>query len=131
MAQQTRIVSGLIVEDQKVLLCFRINTKHFPLHWSLPVGHIESHENEQDALRRELFEELAIQVIDSVKLTTLYDNENEIEHSVYRVSDWRGQIKNREPHLCQKIGWFSFNELPTPLTPPTQTILSGIDYEQD
>ncbi|MCW8880632.1 MAG: NUDIX domain-containing protein [Kangiellaceae bacterium] len=126
MDYSVRIVSGVIIQNDHVLLCLRKNTKDYSAHWAFPVGHIEDNENEQDALRRELYEELGIQVIDSVKITTLYDNELSIEHTVYHVSEWRGELINREPHLCEQIKWFLLDQMPSPLTPPTMTIMESL-----
>ena len=126
MDYSVRIVSGLIIQDDCVLLCLRKNTKDYSGYWALPAGHIEKHENEQDSLRRELFEELDIQVIDSVKITTLYDNALKIEHAVFNVAEWRGQVFNKEPHLCAQIGWFPLDHLPSPLTPSSLTIIESL-----
>jgi len=121
-----KIVSGLILEEDSILLCLRKNTLVFDGYWSLPVGHCEKGENEVDTLRRELYEEIGIQVIDSEFVTRLFDNEEGIEHAVYKVLDWRGGISNREPELCADIGWFSINKLPEPLTPASQIIVKGL-----
>jgi len=121
-----KIVSGVLIQEDKVLLCLRANTLHYANHWAFPVGHVEAKENDVDALRRELFEELAIQVIESEYLATLYDNQQRIQHTVFQVIEWRGEVANNEPHLCKQVAWFDLAHLPQPLTPATQTILQGI-----
>lgn len=121
-----KIVSGAIIEEGSILLCLRKNTQVYDGHWSLPVGHCEISENGVDTLRRELYEEIGIQVIDSEFVTRLFDNEKGIEHLVYRVLDWRGGITNREPELCEDIGWFPLDAPPQPLTPATQIIIEGL-----
>ncbi len=122
----TQIVSGLLLKNDQCLLCLRKNTGVFDGHWALPVGHREAGENEIDTLRRELFEELAIQLIDAMQLSRLFDNEKQIEHSVYQVLDWRGELVNNEPQLCAKVDWFCLNDLPSPLTPATAKVLKSL-----
>lgn len=121
-----KIVSGILRRSDKVLLCLRRNTLHFPDYWSLPVGHVEKGENTIDALRRELFEELGVQMLNGEMLTRLFDNEQNIQHTVYQVIEWRGKIENHEPELCAAVDWFSIDNLPKPLTPATLTILQSI-----
>lgn len=123
MTHQINLVSGIIYRDDKVLLCLRKNTRDYFDHWSLPMGHLKKNESAIDALRREMFEELAVQVIDADLLTTLYDNSKSICHSVYFITDWQGEIKNLEPDLCEEINWFSSSQYPSPLTFVTKNIL--------
>lgn len=126
MDYSIRIVSGVIIQNDQILLCLRKHTKDFSGYWAFPVGHVEDSENEQDTLRRELYEELGIQVIDSEKITTLYDNALGIEHAVYNVAEWRGELINKEPDLCEQIKWFRLEQMPSPLTPSTMTILESL-----
>lgn len=122
-----KIVSGVLQQEQQVLLCLRKNTEFYPDYWAFPVGRVEAGENFIDALRRELFEEIGVQMLNCENLTTLYDYEQNIEHVVYKVSEWRGEIDNMEPEFCQSVEWFSLDSLPSPLTPATQNILKSLE----
>ncbi|MET1254788.1 NUDIX domain-containing protein [Aliikangiella maris] len=122
----TSIVSGLFEQNNSVLLCLRKNTRHFPGFWTFPVGHVEKSENLEDALRRELYEELGIQLIDCESLMTLIDNQENIRHTIFRVTDWRGKIDNKEPELCAQIEWFDLAQLPTPITPWCLTVINSL-----
>lgn len=122
-----KIVSGVLQQEQQVLLCLRKNTEFYPGYWAFPVGRVEVGENFIDALRRELFEEIGVQMLNCENLTTLYDYEQNIEHMVFKVSEWRGEIDNMEPELCQSVEWFSLDSLPSPLTPATQNILKSLE----
>ena len=121
-----KIVSAILQSEGLILLCLRGKTKHSPEQWSLPVGHVEVGENNIDALRRELFEEIAVQLIDCELFTTLFDNSLNVENNIYHILEWRGVIKNLEPDLCTQIDWFSKDNLPSPLTKPTATVLKGL-----
>ena len=129
MAEYLKLVSGVLHRADKVLLGLRKNTQYYPGYWGLPGGRLESGENFVDALRRELFEEVGVQMIDGENITTLYDHELQIEHEVFSVIEWRGEPKNLEPELCEEIQWFSFDNLPEPITPASQKIIDSLKRE--
>ncbi|MDH5433611.1 MAG: NUDIX domain-containing protein [Gammaproteobacteria bacterium] len=131
MAQDsyTTIVSAVIQQDDQFLLALRKNTRFFPDHWAFPVGRVEPNENDVDAMRRELYEELGIQMLDCDYLTTLYDHNEKIQHTVFLILDWAGEVINQEPLLCEKIDWFELENLPSPLTPATQNIITSLEQD--
>jgi 8-oxo-dGTP diphosphatase len=57
-----RVVAALIRKDKKVLLTQRWPGKHLGLTWEFPGGKVESGETDEEALKRELEEELGIEV---------------------------------------------------------------------
>ena len=117
-----KIISGILQREHRVLLGLRKNTSAYPDYWAFPAGHLESGESSREAMTRELFEELGIEVITAAHLCTLTDPAESIQHFVYRVTDWRGEPRNLEPEVCAGLGWFCSDQLPEPLTPATQTI---------
>ena len=50
----TRVVAGLIVRNDEILICQRTKHQSMPLKWEFPGGKIEAGEQPRDALRREL-----------------------------------------------------------------------------
>ena len=56
------VVAGLIVRDGKLLIAQRPGDKHMGGRWEFPGGKIEKGESPEAALRRELSEELGIEV---------------------------------------------------------------------
>ena len=59
------VVAGIFIShDKSILLAQRSAEKSFPLQWEFPGGKIEEGENSESALKRELFEELNIEVND-------------------------------------------------------------------
>jgi len=58
------VAVGIIVRNGEVLACQRRRTARYPLKWEFPGGKIEVNESPLEALRRELREELAIEVRD-------------------------------------------------------------------
>ncbi|WP_104430969.1 NUDIX domain-containing protein [Kineococcus xinjiangensis] len=60
-----RVVAGDLIEADRVLLALRsARRRAYPKAWALPGGHLEPGESEVETLRRELREELRIDVRD-------------------------------------------------------------------
>ena len=71
------VVAGLIVQEGLLLVCQRKENATFPFKWEFPGGKVESDEGHEDALRRELMEELGIRA----------DNLSEIFRHTHKYSD--------------------------------------------
>ena len=57
-----RIASGLLQDGNNVLLIQRNNTRFYDRYWAFPGGRVESNENLESAIRRELQEEVGVTV---------------------------------------------------------------------
>jgi 8-oxo-dGTP diphosphatase len=60
--RQIRVVAAQIERDGKYLITQRKPSSSLPLLWEFPGGRVEEAESDQDALRRELREEMEIDV---------------------------------------------------------------------
>ncbi len=84
-------------EDGQVLLCQRPPGKSYALQWEFPGGKLEPGETAEEALRRELMEELAIEATVD---TLLYEQVSEYSDGgtfavgYYLVHEWMGEIRN-------------------------------------
>ncbi len=58
--EPVRVVAGALVDNGKVLLARRKSCVAGTGHWELPGGKVEPGETDEQALRRELFEELSV-----------------------------------------------------------------------
>lgn len=56
------VVAALIQRDGRILICQRRRNDAFPLKWEFPGGKVKPGENPQQALARELQEELSVAV---------------------------------------------------------------------
>jgi 8-oxo-dGTP diphosphatase len=108
-----RVAVALLVRDSSVLMGERRPDKVYPLHWEFPGGKIEAGETAQDALRRELREELGIEMADAIlwdsEIAT-YSNGMTYGISYFLVRSWNGEISNME---FNRVEWISNEVLPT------------------
>jgi len=107
-----RVVAGIIVQDDTLLVCQRTRHQTMPLKWEFPGGKIEEGEQPRDALRRELEEELGIlaTIGDEVaRIQHEYPNGGIVELRFYVVREYRGELENR---IFREIRWAKPEELP-------------------
>jgi 8-oxo-dGTP diphosphatase len=105
------VVAGLIVRDGRVLICQRSATSKFPLKWEFPGGKVETGEDRSEALRRELREELAIDVEESNEFSRYvhyYKDMAPVELRFFQVTRYRGEVKNL---IFQQIVWAQVRNL--------------------
>lgn len=60
--RHVRVVGAMIERNGRYLITQRPPTASLPLLWEFPGGRVEEGESDEDALRRELREEMAIEV---------------------------------------------------------------------
>lgn len=99
------VVAGVIIRDGRVLICQRSAAAKFPLKWEFPGGKVEPGENPAEALRRELREELAIEVVESEEFARHVHDYNDmppVELCFYRVLRYQGEMKNL---IFQQVVW--------------------------
>jgi 8-oxo-dGTP diphosphatase len=105
------VVAGILINhDKSILLAQRSAEKSFPSQWEFPGGKIEEGENSESALRRELFEELNIEV-DKMKLFDSMIHEYELFRAnieFFLVKEWSGNLLNKEG---QNLQWKKLNDL--------------------
>ncbi len=107
------VAVGVLVKDGCVLMGERSASKVYPLHWEFPGGKLEPGEQPIDALKRELHEELSIDVREAQEWFTevaTYSNGTTYEITYFLVRSWQGEIENSE---FNTIDWISNEMLPT------------------
>lgn len=107
------VVAGLILQEGLLLVCQRKENGTFPLKWEFPGGKVESHEVHEDALRRELMEELGIRankLKEVFRHTHKYSDEFMVNLRFYRVHSFTGVLTNR---AFQHMAWAEVDKLST------------------
>ncbi len=107
----TNCVSFLLVGDGKILLEKRSQNKETdPGLIAIPGGHIEAGENQEQALTRELKEELNFLPESYGYLCSLYHPTTELQLiHYYVVTRWRGEMKVQE---ADDVLWYSLTNAP-------------------
>lgn len=108
-----QVAVALLLKDGCVLLGERRPDKIYPLHWEFPGGKLEPDETALEALRRELHEELAVEIDEAedwMQETATYSNGITYDIRYYLVRSWSGTVENRE---FNRIEWVSNEALPT------------------
>ena len=105
------VIAGLIFRNQRVLICQRRHDAAFALKWEFPGGKIEDRESEADALRRELKEELAIDVRESDFVsgyTYSYEDGPTVFLRFHWVKGFQGEPQNL---VFEQISWVTLGDL--------------------
>ena len=68
------VVCAIIILNEKILAVQRSPQMSLPLKWEFPGGKIEENESEEDCIKREIKEELNIEILLLKKLSTAYCN---------------------------------------------------------
>ncbi len=107
-----RVVAALILRGDSILICQRKATQAMGLQWEFPGGKIEPGEGDEQALARELVEELDIRadigpLITEVRHT--YRNGNVVELKFFSVEHFEGELKNQ---IFEQIRWEKLVNLP-------------------
>jgi 8-oxo-dGTP diphosphatase len=107
-----RVVAALILKDDLILACQRTRHQPMPLKWEFPGGKIEPGETPQEALRRELEEELGIDAEIGKQLAAVdhtYVNGNSVQLEFFKVERFQRELENR---IFQDVRWVSRKDLP-------------------
>ena len=111
--------------DGRFLLASRPEGSHLAGLWEFPGGAIEPGETPDEALRREMMEELGVEVQVEVPVTFAFhrDEERDVLLLFYRARITAGVPT---PLLGQQLGWFAPRELGTLATPPADAELIAL-----
>lgn len=98
MNKITNVVAAVIKKNNTYLIAQRNKNKHMGLKWEFPGGKVNKNENFNEALKREIWEELNIEINILEKITTekYKDEEINIMLHYYLCSQKNGTIKLNE-----------------------------------
>ena len=122
-------VGVLIDSDGRFLITSRPPGKIYADHWEFPGGKVEAGETVEQALRRELHEELGITIGPAQPWkTALHDYAHALVRLHFcKVFEWRGEFEMRE---AQQMAWQTLPVAVKPLLPGTLPVLAWLADER-
>jgi 8-oxo-dGTP diphosphatase len=106
------VVAALIMRGGEVLICQRRPDQPMALQWEFPGGKIEAGESAEEALARELDEELGIRASIGPLVTHIrhnYRNGGAVDLQFFAVREFTGEITNR---IFAQLVWAPLETLP-------------------
>jgi 8-oxo-dGTP diphosphatase len=106
------VAAALIVRDGEVLIGQRRVDQPMASLWEFPGGKIEAGESPQQALARELNEELGIRASIGPAVTHIrhnYRHGGAVDLQFFSVREFAGEIQNQ---IYQQVRWVKLAELP-------------------
>lgn len=108
-----QVVAAILERNGKILIGQRKPAQSHPLKWEFPGGKVEPGETPEQALARELAEELDIRTIRSEEITRYqfaYPGKSPIEIFFFRVQEFEGEPRNL---IYEEMLWTQPAELAT------------------
>lgn len=110
--QVRAVVAALILRGSEILICQRREDQPMALQWEFPGGKVEAGETAEEALRRELDEELGIAARIGSRVTRIrhtYRNGSAVDLQFFAVYEYQGELTNR---IFHDMRWVSLRDLP-------------------
>jgi len=111
------VVVGVIINHKnQVLIAKRASHQHQGDKWEFPGGKIENDESSQEALKRELKEELGIEVQSASHLIDISHKyvDQTVRLEVFEVRDWQGDAEGREGQPLRWVDKSTLNQYEFP-----------------
>lgn len=119
----------IIRRADEVLLSLRKNTGYLDGYYGLVAGHVEPLESATQGAVREALEEVGIHILPQqlqvVHVLHRRSERNNID-IFFEISNWQGEISNKEPHKCGEVGFYPIQQLPTMTVPYVHDVLNAI-----
>jgi 8-oxo-dGTP diphosphatase len=107
----TEVAVGILRKNMKILICQRKKGGRYELKWEFPGGKLENGETTEQCLRRELHEELAIEIHSIERIQTeaaYYEDGGTFNVAYCFISGYTGKLKN---NVFEQIRWVTLEHL--------------------
>lgn len=110
MKKELDVVAALIKKGDKFLLCQRKEDDRYANLWEFPGGTVEEDEDLKEAIKREIDEELGLNIEPNNLITTISDEDEDL---IIKVFLFACTIKKGLPKAieCKDFGFFSSLEV--------------------
>lgn len=112
-------------EDGRFLMSSRPEGKVYAGYWEFPGGKVEAGETIEEALAREMKEELSVAVFDCREVLVkefTYPHDTVLLHFL----QCRINLRDIEAKEGQTFGFFNSDQLPSPILPATEPIIEEV-----
>jgi 8-oxo-dGTP diphosphatase len=117
-----------MLRGDDVLLLRRFNTGYEDGNYSVVAGHLDGGEQVTAAASREIWEEVGVSIapdaLEVVGVMHRLSNDERIDFFLV-ATHWAGEVSNREPALCDHLGWFGLDHLPANVVPYVRRALGN------
>ena len=109
-SQAVRVVVGILRKENKILVAQRPLHKSYSGYWEFPGGKIEANETSEAALKRELYEELGVEMIVA---QFCFQHQHAYPDKIVLLDIWLVTEFSPKPYgkENQTLYWASFPEL--------------------
>ena len=128
---KNRVINAVFVKDKRVLLEKRKEEEdNYAGLWAFPGGHIEKGEKIEDALSREMKEELGVELgtVDFLGVIEDIDptSKDPYEHHIFICKRWKGKLQDTKEE--ERIKWVDIDYVPhmRHVSKPTLDILEEL-----
>jgi len=110
-AQPILVTAGIIINDDRILICQRHHADAYGMQWEFPGGKVREGEDLKVSLRRELEEELSIEADVGEEVFRLRHRypDRYVEVVFFSVPSYQGTVSNR---VFEAIEWAPRARLP-------------------
>ena len=106
------VVGGIIYQNKKILICQRKEEGDHPLKWEFPGGKLKDNENNQEALKRELKEELSIEINKMIFFDEYFYKYKKLSKNLklvfFQIFQFEGEIQNK---VHRQLKWIDISKL--------------------
>lgn len=129
--KRIEVAVGILLRGDEFLLGSRPQGKPYAGYWEFPGGKIEAGETVEQALKRELEEELGVS-IDAASVEVWRVTEHDYPHGLVRlnwckVRSWSGEFEMREG---QQVAWQNLPPTVEPILPGAFPVLEVLAQER-
>lgn len=131
MTMRPAVGVGVIIRNGDRVLLMKRQNSHGDGTWSMPGGHMEYGESPEECAMREAEEEVGVSITDLVFRTItndIFEEEGKHYVTIWMESKYvSGEARINSAREMSDVGWFSWNDLPTPRFLPLEHLLSQDD----
>ena len=121
---------ALLKNDKDEILMMLRNKEPAKGYWAIPGGKVELYERLEDTIKREMKEDLGVEVEVTKFLCNIQDINQETEQHwimpVYEAKVVEGIVENKEPDKHLDLQWFSIDQIPQNISFMTKMVVKEI-----